>query len=495
MNRGIHLKLAAKLSNVWGPPLIKRFTSSRPIALAFADGLIASDLTVFDYGCGHGADVLYLKKRKINASGWDPAHDPKSKIQEADVVNLGYVLNVIEDPAERQETLRKAYALARQVLVVSVRVDRTIGETIAFSDGLLTTKGTFQKLYTQDEFREYVESALNRRIHFAGLGIAYVFVDDEAESAYIAGAAFAKRLDYRTELIESFSKDAVAKRLVKKTSELGRLPLPEEFPGYRKLQDRFGSPQRIQRLVMRQIDPKAYDGSQSERRNDILTYYSMIRLQGLKPPPALSLPGNIYADIKAIWKDYKSAQAEADQFLFSIGNVDTVSSVCQSAGMGKLVNDHLYLHRSVEDELPPLLRLIIFAGRRIVGDVGYNLIKLWLDGRKVAFVLYDDFDKDPHPTLQYSVMAYLPRSDYGIRNYTESTNPPILHRKETFVLDSYPYYDKFRKLTNQEEQLGLLSRSDIGHKEGWEALLTEKKVSIKNHKVLGFRKLKAVATA
>ena len=35
------------------------------------------------------------------------------------MVNLGYVVNVIEDPSERAEALRLAWKLTRQVLVVA----------------------------------------------------------------------------------------------------------------------------------------------------------------------------------------------------------------------------------------------------------------------------------------------------------------------------------------------------------------------------------------
>jgi len=38
------------------------------------------------------------------------------------------------------------------------------------------------------------------------------------------------------------------------------------------------------------------------------------------------------------------------------------------------------------------------------------------------------------------------------RDYSSSDNPPILHRKETFVDQTYPNYEKFAKLTAQEEK-------------------------------------------
>jgi hypothetical protein len=54
---------------------------------------------------------------------------------------------------------------------------------------------------------------------------------------------------------------------------------------------------------------------------------------------------------------------------------------------------------TAEAQLPPLLRLMILAARRIVGDVDYDLIKIALDGKKLSFMRYPDFDDTPHPEL------------------------------------------------------------------------------------------------
>ena len=265
-----------------------------------AQGLIDTSRSVFDYGCGHGEDVEYLRKEGVRVAGWDPSFAPQNSIQEADVVNIGFVLNVIEDPSERRDTLKKAFSLARQLLIVSVRVDRTPARTTEFSDGHMTSRGTFQKIFTQVEIREYVEGTLRRRAYPATLGVVYVFADNASESDYIASRAFIRRIEHRTELINQFSKDRIAKRFVKLAGELGRLPLQQEFSSYAKLLERFGSPRRIERLTFGQADPKLLAQSQDQKREDILTYFSMLQLQGLRPPPASALPADIYADIRAI---------------------------------------------------------------------------------------------------------------------------------------------------------------------------------------------------
>ncbi len=102
---------------------IRRTALSRPVALALDDGLIHEERSFFDYGCGRGDDLLRLHKMGIPVSGWDPAFFPDEERTSADVVNLGYVVNVIEDPADRIVVLAAAWELARQVLIVSARLD------------------------------------------------------------------------------------------------------------------------------------------------------------------------------------------------------------------------------------------------------------------------------------------------------------------------------------------------------------------------------------
>src|SRR5207249_1086624 len=125
---------------------IRRLGHSRPVALAQAQGLIAPEFSFFDYGCGFGEDIHLLRATGIEAEGWDPHYRPEIARYPADCINLGYVLNVIEDIREREQTLRAAFDLARRVLVVSVRVDQSLNKGTEFSDGLVTNSGSFQKL-------------------------------------------------------------------------------------------------------------------------------------------------------------------------------------------------------------------------------------------------------------------------------------------------------------------------------------------------------------
>ncbi|MBI3801098.1 MAG: DNA phosphorothioation-associated putative methyltransferase, partial [Deltaproteobacteria bacterium] len=101
---------------------INRTEPSRPIRIALEDGLITQETSVFDYGCGRGDDLRLLQSRGIRCEGWDPAYSPQNGRTPADIVNLGYVVNVIEDPVERATALWSAWALAQKLLVVSARL-------------------------------------------------------------------------------------------------------------------------------------------------------------------------------------------------------------------------------------------------------------------------------------------------------------------------------------------------------------------------------------
>ncbi len=467
---------------------IRRYRYSRPISMALSHGLITSKSTFFDYGCGHGEDVRLLKDFGVTASGWDPYHCPNTPFQTAEVVNLGYVLNVIEDAQERRKTLVDAYELADRLLVVAVRVDRSLESAAECADGLVTRAGTFQKIYSQDEFRLYLQDVLGQRAHMASLGIAYIFKDAGAEAEYLATLSFCSSTASRFEVVEQFALDPLAQRYLEKFRELARPPLSVEFPEIASIYERFGSPERIRKISEKLLNSTALRQAQESKRQDILTYLAMIRLQGLNPPPLSALPKDVQADIKSLWRSYAGAIAEGTSFLFKLGDPETISRECRAAPMGKKLPEDLYVHRSIIDQLPPLLRLLAFAARQIVGEVEHDIIKLSTHGRSVSFLKYKDFEEVAHPELEYSVRVFLPKASYTVRQYSNSDNPPILHRKESFVDFLHPRYEEFAALTREEEELGLLSRADIGNRKAWLAALSERSIRITGHSLLPIEK-------
>ena len=64
-------------------------------------------------------------------------------------------------------------------------------------------------------------------------------------------------------------------------------------------------------------------------------------------------------------------------------------------------------------------------------------------------------------------------------------NPPILHRKETFLHPAHPLHAKFARLTQQEEKAGLLDDpSRIGTRTAWLARLEAHGLTLRGHRLL-----------
>ena len=117
---------------------------------------------------------LRLSSRATTLPGGTRTTDPTRSRARADVVNLGYVVNVIEDPIERTSTVRRAPGSSQAtLLVVSARLEdeRDLAHVAPLRDGWITRRGTFQKFYAHDELGAWIEQALGEQTVAAGLGV------------------------------------------------------------------------------------------------------------------------------------------------------------------------------------------------------------------------------------------------------------------------------------------------------------------------------------
>ena len=466
---------------------IRRTALSRPVALALDDGLVHPERTFFDYGCGRGDDLLRLHKMGIPVSGWDPAFFPDEERSPADVVNLGYVVNVIEDPDERVVVLAAAWELARKVLIVSARLDweATDAAVDFHGDGIVTGKHTFQKFFTQEELRQWIEHVLDRRSAAAAPGIFYVFRDEvDAQSFAVNRVSRHRRIpgiEESQELVADHKE--LIQPLMAFVTERGRLPVDVELPIAPQLTQVFGSIARSFSLLRRVTGADRWDRIRRERRADVLVYLALAAFR--KRPRFGALPEELRHDIRAFFGSYRSGCAEADDLLFSAGDQEAVDRACRNATVGKLLPDALYVHHTAVEHLPPVLRVYEGCGRQLAGAVdGLTLVKLFRRRARVSYLAYEDFDRMAHPALRSTIVADLKRLDLHFRDYTRSANPPVLHRKELFVTDDYPARARFARLTAREDKLGLLDLSStIGTRVGWLAVLAHHGVSIRGHQI------------
>ncbi len=467
---------------------LERTDLSRPVRLALNDSVITQDTRVLDYGCGRGGDVRRLRERGIECDGWDPAHRPDGPRAPTDVVNLGYVVNVIEDAEERAEVLRTAWTLAQKVLVVAARLEVEAHQIIGgcHQDGFVTRLGTFQKLYHQDELRRWIESTLEVPSVPAGPGVFYVFRDEAARQNFLASryrrVGAAPRIRRCDELFERH-KD-ILQPLLDFLGHHGRLPQPEELGGAPAIREAFGSIQRAFRVIRAAVDEAQWEDVQQQRTEDLLIYLALSRFS--QRPRLTELSASLQLDMRAFFTSYRAACELADALLFSAGHMPSVDRLCQQSKVGKQTPSALYVHESALDKLPPVLRIYEGCARTFIGAVeGANIIKLHRGSPQVSYLSYPDFDSDPHPSLHSSLLVSLQTFRIEMRHFSTSKNPPIIHRKEEFVTESHPLHTKFARLTAQEERHGLYESPErIGTRAGWEQVLHERGVSLRGHRVV-----------
>ncbi len=470
---------------------LSRTTLSRPLQLAFSAGFLAPGKRVLDYGCGKGDDIRALRSLGYECQGWDPAIETHEVLQPAHVVNLGFVLNVIEDPAERKDVLQRAWGLCQEVLVVAVRTTLEVrGQSLSpFGDGYVTTRGTFQKFYSQSELRNWLDEELGENLAApAGPGVFFGFKDPNARQRYQA-SQFKTRGPTRKEIkaaVFEHHKDLLTP-LTQFVESRGRLPGKGELPESEAIEKAFGSLLRAFSVIRTATGDEIWSLIRDERMVDLVVFLALDRFG--ERPRLSDLPTELQLDIKALFGSYKRACQISNDALFAAGDTPTIEAACRQSSIGKLTPEALYVHSSALSSLPPILRIYEGCARVLVGEVeGANVIKLNRRKPRISYLAYEDFDGDPHPRLGGSLVVDLRKVDLQYWNYADSENPFILHRKENLVSKDYPLRKKFEKLTRQEEKHGLYRASvPIGTRRDWDRLLKSKGLRQRGHQVVRAR--------
>lgn len=298
---------------------IDRNQLSQPMQILARHNYFNGDYSVLDYGCGKGDDMRELEAHGMDISGWDPVHRPDGDILNADIVNLGFVLNVIEDRQERDETLKRAYDYADKLLIVSVMIagESVISQFTPYKDGIITSRNTFQRYYTQSEFRSYIESSLDESAIAVGQGIFIVFKDKMDEQNFLLERQHVRR-DWQQKTQRqiqarqpSIQKDLIDKHLELFTDfwetslELGRIPANNEFEFSDQIRRIAGSHNKAHHALVEHFGNELFLEAQGKRKDDLLVYFSL----GLfgKRKPQTKMPEGLKRDIKYFYESYNDA--------------------------------------------------------------------------------------------------------------------------------------------------------------------------------------------
>jgi hypothetical protein len=154
-----------------------------------------------------------------------------------------------------------------------------------------------------------------------------------------------------------------------------------------------------------------------------------------------------------------------------------------SIGYGKNLPDALYLFRPRQQDVPlDVWDMISRAEVAAQPDPSWNLLKIHRREVAVTFLTYSEFEVEPHPALAEATKINLNSGSIVRSDFRQQVNPPILHRKETFLPRNDPRICSYAALTKEEEKAGLYrDPSRIGHRVQWLALLQRLNLDYKRH--------------
>jgi DNA phosphorothioation-associated putative methyltransferase len=471
---------------------LSRSTLSAPVQSLIRDGLLTVESSFFDYGCGKGDDLAALTASGFNGSGWDPYYRPEGDRTPADVVNIGFVINVIEDLEERMDALTNAFALARSVLAVAAILSFNSNQPAharPYKDGVRTGRNTFQKHFTQTELQQFIEGVLDEDAYPAGPGVFYVFRDHAVEQRYLVSRTSDRSRINRARLAtinyarapkverpkverlappkKSETPEAIAylERLWATCLEFGRLPDIEEMPDPDEARQLFGSPKRAVGACLARNDESILQRAEAGRCDDILVMLALHFFERRRR--FAQLEPRLQRDVRALFGSYQTAEAKAHQLLFSVKDPKIIGGACEQAaanGLGWLDPGHsLQLHTSLVERLPAPLRIYIGCATALAGDLkAYDLVKVHIESGKVTLMSFDDFAEKPLPTLQSRVKVRLRDQDFDIFAYTGSYLPTVLYHKSRYINEEFPHYAEQLAFDESFEKLALFDLSGHG---------------------------------
>jgi DNA phosphorothioation-associated putative methyltransferase len=430
---------------------IDRNQLSQPMQIMARHNYLNGDWSVLDYGCGKGDDLRELEAHGINASGWDPVHNPEGALVNSDIVNLGFVLNVIEDRDERAETLMRAWDHADKILIASVMVagDSVIEQFQPYKDGVVTSRNTFQKYYSQSEFRSYLETTLSESAIAVGQGIFMVFKDKLEEQIFLAERQHIKRdWHQKTQREIRVREVAIKKDLIDKhielfsdfweaCLELGRIPANQEFEFSDRIRQIAGSHNKAHEALIEHFGNQLFEEAAQKRKEDLLVYFALSLFE--KRKPQTQMPDGLKRDIKAFYSSYNDALDQARCALFAVGNPVTIQTACEKAYQtlqcGDMQEGHSYtFHKDYLGDLPPELRIYIGCATQLYGDLeDIHLIKAHIRSGKVSLMRYDDWNKET-PMLLERIKIKMREQDVDFFEYGERFESTPLTNKASYIL-------------------------------------------------------------
>lgn len=411
-----------------------RYSLSRPVALALGHGLISQKTSVLDYGCGQGDDVRALLSAGIEAKGWDPYFAPDQELAEVDIVNLGFVLNVIEDHVERKATLTRAWGLTKNVLLVSVMVvgAAPIEGLKPFADGYLTARGTFQKYYEQAELKAMLVDAVDVDPIALAPGIFALFRSPEDEQDFLLerrrGRTFGVVTASRVNTTPSAAKPALADRILEAMESIanfayrhGRNPQSDELP--ERARDllsgqRISFVRALHAATENLVDATIFEKSAAQRREDLILHQALNLLNRSQSSARYSV--STVRDIRHHFGGARNLEEQAVVYLKALADPKVTASAMRDAANGGVGAMDEYGRLVVDSgrllELNGLLRCYLGCAGYLFGEFGDNRIIRLDPFRRRVTLFHTKSRRTPFPEIDGSVEIDLRRQEVVLRD-------------------------------------------------------------------------------
>lgn len=471
---------------------------SAPTRLLYEGGLASEDSSFLDYGCGRGDDLKFLAELGITAIGWDPyfANEPRNLVPQ-DIVNLGFVINVIEDPEERISVLKAAYALANKCLSVAVMLptQNDASHIIPFRDGHVTSTKTFQKYYEQNEIAELLKNTLPNSPIAAAPGIFFIFKDEKTEQDYLLKRQLGIIRDYDPERLitkraekaakeqatleekqrkqaESLAKlkeaERLAKTVAKHTLAFARKPELDELPKYfqMQLQESGLTYRKVFSAASQLFTEEDLREAIQIKKEKLLLFFAMYFFSGR--PKYKQLSASLQKDIRLHFGAMTSIEKEAKDFLFSLGDDDLLQADCASVvsnNLGYMDDDKLILKGTSTEKLPLRLRGVLSVSNRISGEIeNTDIVKIHLGSKKVTYLGVDDFKNSPLPRITKRTVVDLRVNSVFTVSHDDKGRVRIFYLKSRLMDESDKNFEIQSQFDNQVANSSGLSFAGEGPK-------------------------------
>jgi len=457
-------------------------------------------MSFFDYGCGKGDDVRNLSANGVTASGWDPHYAKDAPKRSAHTVNLGFVINVIEDIDERLAALRGAYDLTGGVLsVAAMLTSQCPVDGHPYWDGYLSLRNTFQKYYSQSQLRDFIEHTLDENAIAVVPGVFFVFRDKELEQRFLAarygqrsrtsiqGWSYASqvRLPNRSRTAREPGDERPAldrigqlfmanqynfQRLWLRFLELGRPADKDEVDEAlrARLEQSINSWAKTTRITLDRFPVSELDTARAARVSDLLVFGAQCQFE--KRAVYRELEPGLRTDVRHFFGDHATWQTSARTVLFDIGNLTSIDAACRDAaakGYGYLEGGYsLQLHISLVERLPTVLRVYVACATILCGDVSeFDLVKIHIRSGKATLLKFEEFEGHPLPRLLQRVKVNLRDQDLDVFDYGVDFPSTLLYHKSRFINEEFPHFTEQLAFEEALNKLGLHDLSGYGPSE------------------------------